>query len=214
MNFHQKPKSLVKLAYWLWPTIRLAEYQRDIMQSVEENDETVVVAGNMLGKDCISAIIAITFFLSRNPCRIVTTSADAPQLEAVLWGEIRRWIGESRYNLDSKKGGPLLINHLHIRKVLNPADGTLCPLSYIIGRVSAKGEGLLGHHIAETGNGIPKTLLIVDEASGVEDEAFERSDTWAKRKLVIGNPYPCANFFFKAVKGGNVPHKPYTSTPV
>lgn len=97
----------------------------------------------------------------------------------------------------------MVVNHLHIKKV-DPNTGDICPLSYIRARVSAKGEGMLGHHIADTGDGIPRTLMIADEASGVDNESWDVSDTWARRKLAIGNPFPCVNFFYKSVKGGDL----------
>lgn len=191
----------LKFAALLWPDVKFYRQQQEIIYSVAENDETFVPAGNMLGKDFVSGFICLWFFLSRDPCRIVTTSADYGQLEAVLWGEIRRFIQTAKYPLEVERGGPLLVNHLHIRKVV---DEKLCPLSYLIGRVAAKGEGMLGHHVADTGDGIPRTLFIADEASGVEDIAYERAGTWAKRMLVIGNPYPCTNFFKAGVKGGDL----------
>jgi len=64
---------------------------------------------------------------------------------------------------------------------------------------------MLGHHIAETGDGIPRTLWLADEASGVEDISYERASTWARRMLIIGNCYsgaPGCSFFQKAVQGG------------
>jgi hypothetical protein len=94
-----------------------------------------------------------------------------------------------------------VINHLHIRKMVG---NSICGLSYLLGRVAAKGEGMLGHHIAETGDGIPRTLVIFDECSGVEDISYERTDTWARRKLAIGNPYTCQNFFYRGIKGGDI----------
>lgn len=189
----------------LWPQVTFYDKQQEIIYSVHENDETVVAAGNMLGKDFVSAFIILWFFLSRTPCRIVTTSADHSQLEAVLWGEIRRFIQTSRAALDYDKGGPLLINHLHLRQAL--PDRRICGLSYCIGRVAAKGEGMLGHHIADVGDGIPRTLFVADEASGVDNVSYERADTWARRKLIIGNPYPCDTFFFDAVEGGDIKSK-------
>jgi hypothetical protein len=155
------------------------------------------------GKDFVAGFISLWFFLSRHPCRVVTTSADGPQLEAVLWGEIRRFIQTSVVPLDSEKGGPIVVNHLHLRKV-DPRSGSICGISYIRGRVSAKGEGMLGHHVAETGDGVPRTLFVADEASGVDDQSYKASETWARRKLVIGNPYPCTNFFKKGVRGGDL----------
>lgn len=188
----------------LWPDVTFYRQQREILYSLVSNDETYVPAGNMLGKDFVSGAATLWFFLSRHPVRVVTTSADYSQLESVLWGEIRRFIQTAAYPLDHTKGGPLIVNHLHLRKVY---DGQVDGLSYCIGRVAAKGEGMLGHHIAETGDGIPRTLFVADEASGVEDVAYERAATWARRILAIGNCYdgpPGCTFFKKGCRGGDV----------
>jgi hypothetical protein len=194
------PVDPIDFAAVLWPNITFYDKQREIIYSVVHNDETFVPAGHMLGKDFVAAFISLWFFLSRVPCRVVTTSADYPQLEAVLWGEIRRFVQTAAFPLEAP-AGPLVVNHLHIRKVHN---GTMDGLSYLVGRVSAKGEGMQGHHIAEVGDRIPRTLWIADEASGVDDLGYKAADTWARRKLVIGNPYPCTNFFRAGVKGGDL----------
>lgn len=199
----------LKLAKILWPHVSFYREQRDIIESVIENDETVVPAGNKLGKDFVAGFIALWFFLTRHPCRVVTTSVDATQLEGVLWGEVRRFLRTSKFPLDAKKGGPLLVNHLHLRKIVN---GEVCGISYMLGRVAAKGEGMLGHHVPNKGDGIPRTLYIEDEASGVTDVCYERADTWASRKLLIGNCYqgtPGCTHFKKACEAGDLPHKEY-----
>lgn len=229
MNFDSHVVNPVLFTRWMWPWIwegseGLARYQEDIMYSVVENDETLVVAGNMLGKDFITAIIVLWFFMTRQPCRVVTTSADHPQLEAVLWGEIRRLIQTCRYKIDGPGGVVVQVpradreteaarigivnNHMYLKKVL--PDGSVCGLSYVMGRVSKKGEGLLGHHVAATGDGIPRTLFVADEASGVDDASWDAADTWANRRLAIGNPYQCSNFFKRGVKAGDLAAKPIT----
>jgi hypothetical protein len=204
MAIDSLPVDPIDFAAVLWPNITFYDKQREIIYSVVHNDETFVPAGHMLGKDFVAAFVALWFFLSRVPCRVVTTSADYPQLEAVLWGEIRRFIQTAAFPLEASRdgsGGPLVVNHLHIRRVVN---GIMDGLSYLVGRVSAKGEGMQGHHIAEVGDRIPRTLWIADEASGVDDAGYKAADTWARRKLVIGNPYPCTNFFRSGVKGGDL----------
>ncbi len=202
----------LKLAAVCWPDVTFYDKQKEVIYSVEEDAETFVPAGNMLGKDFVSAFILLWFFLTRTPCRIVSTSADYAQLESVLWGEVRRFIQTSKVPLTYGKGGPLVVNHLHLKKVTGAWGtgeiGSVCGVSYAVGRVAAKGEGLLGHHVGETGDGIPRTLFICDEASGVDDVSYERADTWAKRKLIIGNPYPCENFFRNGVKGGDLKGPP------
>lgn len=189
-----KLKDPLKLARFLWPGVTFYRQQRDIIESVRDNDETIAVAGHQLGKDFVTAFICLWFFLTRWPVRIVTTSVKDDHLR-VLWGEIGRFIDTARYPLTAKQGGPLLVNHRDVRKTF---EGTECKISYLRGMVSEAGEGMAGHHAAHT-------LFVVDEASGVADLAYDRASTWAKRILVIGNPYECQNFFRKAVKGGNVP---------
>ncbi len=179
-----------------WPHVKIYEQQKAIVYSVRDNDETIVPAGNKLGKDFISAFIVLWYFLSRKQARIVTTSVDEGQLENVLWGEINGFIQSSQYAL------PLNVKHLDIRKVIN---GVECPKSYIIGRVAKKVEGLLGHHLKRGEMGEPQTLMVYDEASGIEDGYKEKTDTWAHRTLIIGNPFPCENFFKKGVKKGIIP---------
>lgn len=198
----------IKLGRELWPEVRFYGKQQEIIYSVWDNDETFVQAGNMLGKDFVAGFLTLAFFLTRSPCRVVTTSADYAQLESVLWGEIRRFIATSKYPLEKEKGGPLIINHLHLRR-WDALAKRPCGISYVIGRVASKGEGMLGHHVAETGDGIPRTLLIADEASGIEDITYERSTTWARRQLWIGNPYPCTNIFYRSCKAGDLLAKPH-----
>jgi hypothetical protein len=191
----------IRFVNLLWPDLLLYNRQEESMYSVVHNYQTFVVGGHMMGKDLVTALIILWFFLTRHPCRVVTTSADYSQLESVLWGEIRRLIQTSKYPLEVDRQGCLVCNHLHLKKVVK---GQVCGLSYCLGRVAAKGEGMQGHHIAEEGDGIPRTLWVADEASGVDDLSYSAAETWARRMLVIGNPYPCKNFFYRGVQGGDL----------
>jgi hypothetical protein len=101
----------------------------------------------------------------------------------------------SKHPLLMRKGGPLAMNHMEIRR----ADEFLAknPINYLVGRVSERGEGLAGHHA-------DVTLFVADEASGVSDVAYEMAQGWAKRMLIIGNPNVCDNFFKKGVTEGDL----------
>lgn len=187
-----------------WPDIHLTIPQSKILDSIVDNHTTVVPAGNDQGKDFIAAFICVWFFCSRSPCKVVTHSVDQPQLKGVLWGEMKRFIQTSKHKL------PLNVREDMFMQYIRP-DGSADPLSYLIGRVTRKGEGLLGHHVPNTesdrmpdGRMLPRTLFVADEASGVDDEAWEKASTWAHRMLAIGNPYPTTNFFYKAVKQGDI----------
>ena len=192
-TWYRYAKDPIGLAALCWPETRFYDKQQEILHSLVENDETIVPAGNMLGKDFVAGVVAVWFFLTHNPARIITTSVKDDHLR-VLWGEIGRFLQSSAIPLTTKHGGPLLVNHRDIRKIVN---GQLCSISYLRGMVSERGEGMAGHHARHT-------LLIIDEASGVDDLVYTQGDTWAKKKLIIGNPNPTENFFKKAVKAGDL----------
>lgn len=178
----------------LWPSVQFYDKQVEILESLRDNDETVVPAGNMLGKDFVAGFAALWVFLtSAEPVRVVTTSVKDDHLR-VLWGEIGRFVQSSSVPLSSKEGGPLVLNHRDIRRV---TGGQVCPISYLRGMVSERGEGMAGHHAA-------RTMLVIDEASGVDDLVYTQGDTWARKKLIIGNPNECQNFFRRAVKAGDL----------
>lgn len=198
------PFELMKV---LWPHEQFYGKQEEIVRSVFfEADETVVPACNMSGKDYVAGFIVPVFFLTHWPCRIITTSVKDDHLR-VLWGEIGRWVQNARTDtalgpLDSKDGGPLIINHRDMRRLMG---GKVCPISYVRGMVSERGEGMAGHHAKYT-------LAVIDEASGVDDQVYTQMCTWARRILIIGNPNRCVSgkqhFFYKAVKGGDLAAKP------
>lgn len=181
-----------------WPTERFYDKQVEMCYSVRDNVETVVVAGNKLGKDYITGFIVLWFFLSSLKlgikCRVITTSVDEAHL-IVLWSEIARFLRSAKYPLLERAGGPLYFNHMEIRKVEEIAS--TAPESYVIGRVSKTGEGLAGHHA-------PRTLAVIDEASGVCDNSYNQILGWAQRRLIFGNPNKTTNFFRRAVKGGDI----------
>ena len=193
--FHGHRLTPFMLATECWPDLVCYDKQVEIVESVWRDDETIVPAGNMLGKDFIAGFVALTYFLLNPVVRIVTTSVKDDHLR-VLWGEIGRFISTSRIPLTADKGGPLIVNHRDIRKRYN---GKLCDISYLRGMVSESGEGMAGHHAAAT-------LAIIDEASGVDDLVYTQLGTWARHILIIGNPNPVGNnhFFKRLVRGGDV----------
>lgn len=189
----------ITLAKALWPDVKFYDKQIDIIYSVWNNDETVVPAGNMLGKDFVAGRIIPLFFLTRQPCRIVTTSATEGHLR-VLWGEIKQAIQESVVALERAKGGPWTCTHNKITKIYK---GQECPLSYVIGMVASQDSiaAMQGHHVANRGDGIPRSLFVSDESSSVPNEYFKMARTWANRMLIFGNTWDCSNYFYEAVEG-------------
>jgi len=168
--------------------------QVDLILSVRDNVETIVPAANQMGKDYVAGFIALWAFLTHPVARIVCTSVREEHLD-ILFGEVVGWINRCKYRLRQDQGGPLIVNHRHIRKV--GAGGVVCPTSYVTGTVSKKGEGMSGHHA-------PYALLLVDEASAMENEVLDHATGWSKRRYLFGNCWPTENAWRKAVEGGDV----------
>lgn len=185
----------IKFCQVCWPDIKLCDYQRDILLSLRDNVETFVHAANEVGKDFTTAIGVLWFFCSRRPARVITSSSGETQLKNILWSEIKERISTSKIKF------PFKIGTLSIKWVNE--DGEEDPLSYIIGHVTKSVENFQGHHLDHDK---PRVLCVFDEASGVADEYDEAADSWAHRKLVIGNPLNCLNFFYRACKKGDVSH--------
>jgi hypothetical protein len=220
----------IKFAKALWPSVEFYREQRQLIYSVRDNDETFVAAGNMLGKDFAAGFILLWFFLTRHPVRIVTTSAKDDHLR-VLWGEVGRFIQSSRYPLDSRQGGPLIVRHQELKKFVplsSLADGPIvditgdgkgsvrrCPISYAIGLVANQDSiaAMQGHHVAVTGDGIPRTLFMSDESSSVADEYYSKAKTWSQRAYIFGNTWPCTNFFYRAIEGDPATGQPGGDIP-
>lgn len=204
-TFRTKP---LRLAAWNWPDVTFYREQRLVLESLVENEETYVPAANKMGKDYVAGFAKLWFFLTRHPCRIVTTSAGDDHLR-VLWGEGERYINTSRVPLRFKDGGPLICNHHDLRKVVN---GQRCGISYCLGMVANDQNiaKMQGHHanptdLDEANDGVPRTLFIADECSSVKDSYFRMASTWFQRALLIGNTWPCENFWRRNVEAGDVP---------
>nr|BDD46351.1 hypothetical protein 6 [Pseudomonadaceae bacterium] len=178
-----------------WPDMQLFDKQREILLSVRDNVETFVHAANETGKTRTAALVTIWFFASRTPARVVTSSSSETQLNSILWSEIHHLISTSKLHL------PFVTKHLSVKKRRSLEGMETEPLDYIIGYVTNQVENFQGHHLS---NDKPRVLAVFDEASGVSDEFCDAADSWAHRKLVIGNPLS-ANFFCRLCKGGDVP---------
>src|SRR5678810_735039 len=100
-----RPMALNKV---LWPNDIFMAKQVEIINSVEDNDETYVTAGNQLGKDHIAGNLVLNMFLRAikegKSCRIVTTSATKDHLN-VLWSQFASWIGRCAVPLLVDDGG-------------------------------------------------------------------------------------------------------------
>lgn len=198
----QREPLLFRDAFWPW--VKFHEKQVEEIYSVRDNIETYVQAGNMLGKDFVAGFIVWWFFVCHyqldrreSHVRVITTSVKDEHLD-VLWAEITKFGSSSQVPLLNGLGGPFTLTHHELRHSSEKELGNN-PINYVKGMVSSpdKKEGLQGHHARHS-------LLIVDEASGVQDWVYEMGQGWMKKLLCFGNPNPCANFFYRNCKQGDL----------
>lgn len=185
----------VKFVALCWPHITLTAYQETVLRSVAANAETLVHSANEMGKDFITAIVVIWFFCSRRPARVIMSSSGETQLKMILWSEIKKRLSDSQVEF------PFKVNELEIKWLFE--DGTECHLSYIKGHVTKSVENFQGHHLDHDK---PRVLAVFDESSGIPDEFSEAAESWQHRKLAIGNPLNCLNWFYQDCKGGDLAH--------
>ena len=148
--------------------------QKEICESVVKHRTTVVPTGNSTGKSYLSAGLILWWLYTRVRSLVIVTAPSQTLLGSVVFKEVRRAHVNSRVRLagtitDSPKASP--------QTLVVDSTGWQC-----IGFATRGVERLSGQHA-------PELLVLVDEASGVEDEIFQALDSLNASKLVyFGNP--------------------------
>lgn len=170
--------------------VHLWSRQREIVESVRDHSRTAVRSGHGVGKTTTAAV-ALLWFLDTHPrSRVVATATKWSQVERQLFHEVGQLHARAKGRPQSK-GRPIFAAET-MRTSLTLPDGR-----YAIGLSSApeNSESFAGHHA-------PWILLIVDEASGVDDRILESAEgymtTDGARMLLIGNPTRTSGTFFGA----------------
>jgi hypothetical protein len=198
LAFANDPTAFIR---YYWPDATCYHKQVEVMLSVRDNVETFVHAGHKLGKDRIAAWIALWFFCTRKPARVIISSSSSGQLEDTLFAEINEQI---RAAAAIGRPLPVAMNHMHIRKPIPGQAGQYEALDYIKGKVVKLGESISGHHL-DSSRG-PRVLVILSEASGIEDIVYNSVITQRHRLLVTGNPLTDNGFFARLCLAGDLIH--------
>ncbi len=157
--------------------------QREIMQSVASHPLTAVKACHASGKTRTAADIALWWLLRWSPESLVITTAPTFRQVKLLWSEIRSSIKRSKLPYPEPSETKLEFSEKH----------------YAIGFSTNDATRFQGFHN-------PKTLIIVDEATGVLGGIFDAIEGIRAggdvRLLLLGNPtVPTGNFYDAFTRG-------------
>lgn len=217
------PLTLARL--W-WPHVNFYNLQRDLLDSVVENRETVVVSANMMGKDFSVACVVLMFFMcpqmffSRQ--YVMQVEEEFQRMQRVMNRTLPSHMGHTRRivttSVEERHLGALwgeMGRYIDLcqRPLLESRGGPLVvndldirfvaerevkrPINWIKGLTADKPESYQGFHASYT-------LAVANEASGVSDGVIKMMRTWSKKEIYIGNPRECDNYFRHAIKQGDL----------
>jgi hypothetical protein len=148
--------------------------QIEICEAVAQCKTVIVPTGNSVGKSYCAAGLILWWVYTRPGSLVVTTAPSQTLLGTVLFKEIRRAKATSLIPLPGR-----ITDSPTVSPQMLAVDGTGWG---VLGIATRGVERLSGQHN-------PDLLVVVDEASGIEDEIWEALDSQNPRKLVVfGNP--------------------------
>lgn len=175
-----------------WPSIRLDDFQTEILDAVfDPTVWGVFVKGNTgCGKSAVGGMAASLYFATWDDARAILTSATSDHAKAVLFGETATWFQRMRLPPAAFVGREGIIDNerpteRHI-EVVNPEND----------------EAFSGRHGAHV-------LFMFDEATAIADSRFKMARTQATKFLAFANPRTMFGFFRKTFPAG-APNKNQT----
>lgn len=157
--------------------------QDEILVSVRDNPRTAVSACHSPGKTRSAARVVLWFLLSYHGSKVITTAPTWRQVEKLLWAEIRGLVTASRVDLG-------------LQIPPKASEAYVSPTWYALGLSTNEPERFQGFHA-------PAILVVVDEASGVDDAIWQAilgviSSGRMVRVLLLSNPTKAQGFFYDA----------------
>lgn len=173
--------------------------QRAILESVRDNPRTAVRSCHGSGKTAIAARCVLWFLAAHPNSRVVTTAPTFTQVRDLLWREIAAGVARAPQGFFGEPN----LTRLEVS-----------PTWFAVGLSTRTPEHFQGHHAENL-------LLVVDEASGVDEAIYEAAEGFltapGARVLLIGNPTATSGTFFRAFHSERTLyrtiHIPATETP-
>lgn len=159
--------------------VRLWGKQREILESVRDNPNTITVSCNAGGKSFVSAVLVIWFLVTHKDSIVLTTAPTWRQVTSVLWAEISKLYQQAKIPI----GGELTNGKL-----------TLGPKWFALGLPSSEEVRFQGYHAEHI-------LIVFDEAAGIEPHIYTAAagnlTSQNSRWLLIGNPTSPTGMFYE-----------------
>jgi len=156
--------------------------QKELCRSVVQYRTTVCYSGNMVGKDFTIGRLIWWWLYTRPDSLVIITAPTQRTLGSITWKEIRR-------------AKPKLASAKFSRSIsASPATVSIGSDWQALGFSTTNVERASGQHNTQL-------LVIVDEASGVEDEIWDAIDSLGYERLVcIGNPIRAEGKFVDLIR--------------
>jgi len=153
--------------------VRLDRKQRRILEAIQLNRRVSVRSGHAAGKDYVAAVASLCFLYHYIPSKVINTAPTDRQVINIMMSEIAKIYRNAKINL----GGDLWTH-----KITFPRD----PDWFLLGfkTKDKKPEDWTGFHS-------PNLMVIVTEASGIEQVTFDAIEgilTGNSRLVLIFNP--------------------------
>ena len=153
---------------------RLCRWQRKVVDSVQHERRVSVRSGHAAGKDHVAAAISLCFLYLHKPSKVVNTAPTGRQVISIMMSEIGRLYHNARVPL----GGELQAN-----RIIFTGETDWYLLAFKAS--DTQPEAWHGFHSENI-------LIVVTEASGIEQQTFDAIDGCLtgtiSRLLIVFNP--------------------------
>ena len=147
--------------------------QIEVARSVVTHRVTCVYSGNQTGKDFLIGSLVPWFLITRPDSLVIICGPGQTTIGSVTMKEIRRALDSARLPFKGRISSGIKASPA----VVEVSPGWMC-----LGHSSNSVERASGHHAGSL-------LVIAEEASGIEPEAWEALDSLGyERLLAVGNP--------------------------
>lgn len=174
---------------WVRQMLRVVPdpWQAEALAAMAANNRLAVRSGHGVGKSTFMAWAILWFMNNHFPCKVLVTGSNFDQLKVTLWAEVAAWL--DRLPKPLRDEWTYLAEGMEMKAQPEQSFAALRTAS------KDRAQGLAGFHSMHQ-------LVVVDEASAVDDAIFEvlngAMTTKGAKWLMTGNPTQRGGYFFKA----------------